>query len=83
MFRRREWDLTGEAESAADIVKDLQHENQELCDKERMRVEDERERELDLEEEIILKRKREKSKVIIQEYYRYNKYISLFIFLTC
>ena len=57
--------MTGEAESAAEIVKDLQHENQELCDKERMRVEDERERELDLEEEIILKRTREKSKVII------------------
>ena len=75
IIRRREWDLTSEAESAAEIVKDLQHENQELCDKERMRVEDERERELDLEEELILKRTREKSKVTIQQYSRYIKYI--------
>ena len=67
--------MTSEAESAAEIVKDLQHENQELCDKERMRVEDERERELDLEEELILKRTREKSKVTIQQYSRYIKYI--------
>ena len=68
--------MTSEAESAAEIVKDLQHENQELCDKERMRVEDERERELDLEEELILKRTREKSKVTNQEQCRSMKFFS-------
>ena len=45
-FRRREWDLTSEQESAAELIRDLQHENQYLCDKERIQVEDARERDL-------------------------------------
>ena len=51
-FRRREWDLSEEAESTAELVKSLQKENSELCDKERRRVEDSREKEGDLVETL-------------------------------
>ena len=50
ILRRREWDLSEEAESTAELVKSLQKENSELCDKERRRVEDSREKEGDLVE---------------------------------
>ena len=49
-FRRREWDLSEDAESTAELVKSLQKENSELCDKERKRVEDSREKEGDMAE---------------------------------
>ena len=57
--------MAGESESAAELVQDLQKENQELSDKERRRVEDEREREGDLEEELAIKHRKQKTKVII------------------
>ena len=50
--RRREWDLSEEAESTAELVKSLQKENSELCDKERKRVEDSREKEGGLAETL-------------------------------
>ena len=56
--------MSGEAESAAELVRDLQKENEELCDKERRRVEDEREREGDLEEELAMKHRKDKTEVI-------------------
>ena len=59
MCRRREWDLSEEAESTAEIVKALQEENTELCDKERRRVQDEREKEGDLEENVNMNNKKD------------------------
>ena len=57
--------MTGESEAAAELVRDLQKENEELCDKERRRVQDDREREGDLEEELAIKHKKEQVEVII------------------
>mgnify|MGYP001321412753 CR=1 FL=1 len=51
--RKREWDLSSEAESAGDLVRELQKENSDLCDKEKKRVQDDREREGDLDEETF------------------------------
>ena len=45
-------------------MRELQNENQNLCDIERRRVEDERERLGDLEEETEIKHKRPNCKVI-------------------
>ena len=52
MSRRREWDMSEEAESTAELVKNLQRENTELCDKERRRVQDDREKEGDLDKQF-------------------------------
>merc|ERR1712018_92625 len=51
-YRRREWDMSEEAESTAELVKNLQRENTELCDKERRRVQDDREKEGDLDKQF-------------------------------
>ena len=63
--RRREWDLSSEAESAADLVRDLQKENSELCNKERRRVQDDREKEGDLDLELNSKFVNGNSEVIL------------------
>ena len=61
--RKREWDLSSEAESAGDLVRELQKENSDLCDKERKRVQDEREREGDLDQESFQKQRKENEDV--------------------
>ena len=61
--RKREWDLSSEAESAGDLVRELQKENSDLCDKEKKRVQDEREREGDLDEETFQKQRKENEDV--------------------
>ena len=61
--RKREWDLSSEAESAGDLVRELQKENSDLCDKERKRVQDEREREGDLDEGTFQKQREENDDV--------------------
>ena len=63
MDRKREWDLSSEAESAGDLVRELQKENSDLCDKERKRVQDEREREGDLDQESFQKQRKENEDV--------------------
>ena len=62
--RRREWDMSEEAESTAELVKSLQRENTELCDKERRKVQDLKEREGDLEEKMNSNEKKENAEVI-------------------
>ena len=57
--RKREWDLSSEAESAGDLVRELQKENSDLCDKEKKRVQDDREREGDLDEETFKKQRKQ------------------------
>ena len=61
--RKREWDLSSEAESAGDLVRELQKENSDLCDKEKKRVQDEREREGDLDEGTFQKQREENEDV--------------------
>ena len=61
--RKREWDLSSEAESAGDLVRELQKENFDLCDKEKKRVQDEREREGDLDEQTFQKQREENDDV--------------------
>ena len=56
--------MSEEAESTAELVKSLQRENTELCDKERRIVQDYKEREDDLEEKLNSNKKKENEEVI-------------------
>ena len=56
--------MSEEAESTAELVKSLQRENTELCDKERRIVQDYKEREGDLEEKLNSNKKKENEEVI-------------------